>query len=68
MDETVALYHERWEIELGFDEIKARLLEREEAIRSRTAGGVRQELWGIALVYNLVRVKMANVALKALNR
>jgi hypothetical protein len=61
-DEIVALYHERWEIELGYDEIKTHLLEREEAIRSRTPAGVRQELWAIALGYNLVRVEMARVA------
>jgi hypothetical protein len=64
-DEIVALYHERWEIELGYDEIKTHLLEREEAIRSRTPAGVRQELWAIALGYNLVRVEMARVALEA---
>jgi len=34
-DEIVDPYHERWEIELGYDEIKTHLLEREEAIRSR---------------------------------
>ncbi len=60
--ELVELYHERWEIELGYNEIKTHLLEREEAIRSRTPAGVRQELWGIALGYNLVRVEMVRVA------
>jgi hypothetical protein len=60
--EIVALYHERWEIELGYDEIKTHLLERQEAIRSRTPAGVRQELWGIALAFNLVRVEMERVA------
>jgi hypothetical protein len=61
-DELVALYHERWEIELGYDEIKTHLLEREEAIRSRTPQGVRQEIWGIALAYNLVRLEMERAA------
>lgn len=60
--EVSALYHERWEIELGFDEIKTRLLEREEALRSRKPDGVRQELAGIGIAYNLVRVEMARVA------
>jgi hypothetical protein len=32
--ELVALYHERWEQELGYDELKTELLEREEALRS----------------------------------
>lgn len=61
-DEVVALYHERWEIELGYDEVKTELLEREEAIRSRSPGGVEQELWGIALAYNLVRLEMERAA------
>ena len=61
-DEIVALYHERWELELGYDELKTELLDREEAIRSKTRKGVEQELWGILLAYNLVRLEMARVA------
>jgi hypothetical protein len=60
--EIVALYHERWEIELGYDEIKTEMLDREEAIRSRTPEGVRQELWGILIAYNLIRLEMERVA------
>lgn len=60
--ELVALYHERWEIELGYDEIKTHMLAREETIRSRTPQGVRQEIWGIALAYNLVRLEMERAA------
>lgn len=63
--ELVELYHERWEIELGYGEIKTRLLERQEAIRSRTPEGVRQELWAILLAYNLVRVEMERAASEA---
>jgi hypothetical protein len=60
--ELVALYHERWELELGYDELKTHMLDREEAIRSRTPAGVRQELWGIAIAYNLIRLEMERVA------
>ncbi len=60
--EVVALYHERWEIELGYDEVKTHMLEREEAIRSRTPAGVAQEIWGIVLAYNLVRLEMVRAA------
>jgi hypothetical protein len=56
------LYHERWEIELGYGEIKTEMLEREEAIRSRKPDGVRQELWGVLLAYNLVRLEMERIA------
>jgi hypothetical protein len=61
-NEVVGLYHERWEIELGYDEIKTHMLAREEAIRSRTPIGVLQELWAIGLAYNLVRVEMERAA------
>ena len=61
-DELIALYHERWELEIAYDEMKTHLLAREETIRSRTPQGVRQEIWGIALAYNLVRVEMERVA------
>lgn len=60
--ELVALYHERWEIELGYDEIKTHMLARQETIRSKTPQGVRQELWGIAIAYNLVRLEMERAA------
>jgi len=64
-EEIIALYHERWELELGYDEIKTELLDREEAIRSKTQKGVEQELWGVLLVYNLIRLEMAAVAKEA---
>lgn len=60
--EVASLYHERWELELAYDEIKTHMLAREEAIRSRTPDGVRQEIWGIALAYNLVRLEMERAA------
>lgn len=61
-NEIVELYHERWELELGYDEIKTNLLNREEAIRSKKPDGVRQELWGVLLAYNLVRLEMEALA------
>lgn len=63
--EIAALYHERWEIELGYDEIKTEMLDREESIRSRKPEGVRQEIWGIALAYNLIRLEMERTAAEA---
>jgi hypothetical protein len=61
-DELVALYHERWEIEMGFDEIKTEMLQRNVPMRSQTPSGVAQELWGILLAYNLIRREMEQVA------
>jgi hypothetical protein len=63
--ELVALYHERWELELGYDEVKTDMLERQEAIRSKTPKGVAQELWAVGLAYNLVRLEMERVAAEA---
>jgi Insertion element 4 transposase N-terminal/Transposase DDE domain len=60
--ELAGLYHERWEIELGYDEIKTEVLEREESIRSKSPTAVAQEIWGILLAYNLVRLEMERVA------
>lgn len=61
-DELIALYHERWEIELAFDELKTHMLERKESLRSMKPEGVAQELWGLLLVYNLVRFELAQTA------
>lgn len=63
--EIVALYHERWELEQGYDEIKTEMLDREETIRSRTPERVRQEIWGILLAFNLIRLEMERVAKEA---
>jgi len=60
--EIAAVYHERWELELAFDEIKTHTLEREETLRSRTPARVYQEVWGLAIGYNLVRLAMARAA------
>ena len=62
--EIAELYHERWELELGYDEIKTHTLEREEALRSKTPERVAQEVWGLATAYNLVRHEMEAVAQK----
>jgi hypothetical protein len=63
--ELVALYHERWELELSYDEMKTELLDRQEALRSRSVAGVTQELWGIGLLYNLIRLEMEQIAAEA---
>jgi len=65
VDEIVELYHERWELELGWDEIKTEMLDREEAIRSKSPTAVYQELWGLFLAYNLIRLEMERAANEA---
>jgi hypothetical protein len=61
-NELRGLYHERWEIELAYAEIKTDMLQRNEAIRSKSPEGVAQELFGILLAYNLIRLEMVQIA------
>ena len=60
--EIVDLYHERWELELGFRELKSVLLDRQETLRSKSPAMVNQELWGLLVAYNLVRLEMVRTA------
>lgn len=60
--EIVELYHQRWEVELGYDEVITELLGREETMRSRSPELVEQEVWGTLLAYNLVRLEMERLA------
>jgi len=61
-EELWSLYNERWEVELGNREVKTYLLERNDPLRSKTPDGVRQEIWGILLAYNLIRYRMGRAA------
>jgi hypothetical protein len=61
--EIVDLYHERWELELAYDEIKTEMLDGAAApLRSKSPVGIRQEVWGLLIAYNLVRLEMERVA------
>jgi hypothetical protein len=63
--ELVELYHQRWEIELAYDEVKTEMLQREETLRSLIPERVEQEIWGLLMAFNLVRVEMARIATEA---
>jgi hypothetical protein len=63
--ELVALYHERWEIEIANDEITTHQLGRPVELRSRTPGGAVQEVYGVLLAHNAVRLMMAEAAATA---
>ena len=56
------LYAHRWEIEVGYREMKQYLLETRFTLRSNLPELVIQELWGILLAYNLLRYKMVLMA------
>ena len=38
------------------------MLDREESLRSKSPSAVTQEIWGVLLAYNLVRLEMTRVA------
>ena len=63
--ELVALYHERWEIELVIDEIKTQQRAQRKVLRSKTPAGVSQELSGLFLAHYAVRALMAQAAMQA---
>jgi hypothetical protein len=63
--EIAALYHDRWEVELAFDELKTHTLDRLETLRSKAPARVRQEVWGLLIAYNLVRYLLARAATRA---
>ncbi|MBL5860362.1 transposase [Serratia fonticola] len=60
--DTVELYSHRREIEQGFREMKQHLLNNELTLRSKKPELMRQELWDVALAYNLLRFMMAQMA------
>lgn len=60
--DIVDLYTYRWEIELGYREMKQHLLHNRLTLRSKLPEMVRQELWGVVLAYNLLRFQMAQMA------
>lgn len=60
--ELAALYHERWEIESVFDELKTHLRGASTVLRSKTPELVQQELWGLLLAHFAVRRLMVEAA------
>lgn len=63
--ELAALYHERWEIETAFDELKTHLRGARIILRSKTPDLVRQEFYGLLMAHFAVRGLMHEAALKA---
>lgn len=62
--DAILLYHERWEQELAFDEIKTHLNGRAPHLRSKTPRGVVQELYGLFLAHRILRQIIVEAAEK----
>jgi hypothetical protein len=60
--ELAMLYHERWEIETAFKELKSSL-NINRILRSKRPDLVKQEIWGLIITHFAVRQLMAKAAL-----
>ncbi|MCG7551792.1 IS4 family transposase [Pseudoalteromonas sp. Of7M-16] len=58
-EDIIALYHERWSIELGYRDIKKTMLKNTMTLRSKKPELVIQELYGMLIAYNLIRHEAA---------
>lgn len=59
---VAGLYQERWEIELGFRDIKSSMQHNAVTLRSKKIELVYQEVWGLLLAYNLIRREASQAA------
>lgn len=62
--ELARLYHERWEVESTFDELKTHQRGPRAVLRSKSPDAVRQEFWGHMILHGIVR-KLAHRASRA---
>lgn len=61
-EQVASLYQERWEIELGFRDIKSSMQNNSVTLRSKTVELIYQEVWGLLLAYNVVRREASQAA------
>lgn len=64
-EELACLYHDRWELETAFDELKTHLRGARIVLRSKTPDLVRQEFYGLMLTHFAIRGLMHEAALRA---
>ena len=61
-EEIVALYHQRWEIETTYFELKSTTLGGR-VLRARTPSGVEQEIYALLVTYQALRVAISDAVL-----
>ncbi|MCA1671995.1 MAG: IS4 family transposase [Actinobacteria bacterium] len=61
-EEIVRLYHDRWEIETAFLELKQTILGGR-VLRSRTPTGVEQEIYALLVTYQTLRIAIADATI-----
>jgi hypothetical protein len=57
--DLIRLYHERWEIETAYAELKSTILSGH-VLRSRTPDGIEQEVWALLTTYQVLRTAMTD--------
>jgi Insertion element 4 transposase N-terminal/Transposase DDE domain len=62
--ELVTLYHQRWEVESAYFEIKKTMLGRR-VLRARTLPGITQEIYALLTVYQALRIAIADTTIAA---
>ena len=62
--ELVKLYHQRWEIESAYFEIKKTMLGRR-VLRARTLPGITQEIYALLTAYQALRIAITDTTLTA---
>lgn len=60
--ELAAAYHQRWEIELTFNEIETHQTGRHRVLRSKSPELIKQEIWGLLLTHYAIRHVMKDAA------
>lgn len=60
--EIIRLYHDRWEIETAFLELKQTILGGR-VLRARTPGGVDQEIYALLVIYQALRIAICDATI-----
>jgi Insertion element 4 transposase N-terminal/Transposase DDE domain len=63
--EIAALYHQRWESETSYGQLKPRLIGSDVTLRSRTSEGIAQETYAFLIVYQALTTLRADAATTA---
>jgi hypothetical protein len=60
--DLVRLYHERWEIETGYAELKQSILGGR-VLRARTPAGIEQEIYALLVAYQALRIAICDATI-----
>jgi len=64
-EDIAALYHERWESENSYGDLKPRLVGADVTLRSRTPDGIAQEIYAFLIIYQTLTTLRVDAAAQA---